>query len=99
MRSHLASTAVAAPCERRLVAPSRGPSPALFASLALVAGFGAAPARAADAVLSEVSEAVKLNWHSGKFQSSETTLMGVVKAGEARPAGRSLPAGPPHSPR
>ena len=52
---------------------------ALFA-LALVAGLGATPARASDAVLYEVSEAVKLNWHSGKFQSSEATLMGAVKA-------------------
>ena len=55
---------------------------ALFA-LALVAGLGATPARASDAVLYEVSEAVKLNWHSGKFQSSEATLMGAVKAGTA----------------
>ena len=54
---------------------------ALFASLALVAGFGATPAPAADAVLYEVSEAVKLNWHSGKFHSSEATLMGAVKSG------------------
>jgi hypothetical protein len=54
---------------------------ALFASLALVAGLGPTPARAADAVLYEVSEAVKMSWKSGKFQSSEATLMGAIRAG------------------